>query len=222
MAMNPNEPEQLTRFLNQLREVRVSERDTEADRLIREAVAANTDAAYLLVQRTMLMEQALANAKTQIAQLQQDAARRQGRDQGGFLGRSNPWAAGLEPTTDRPARIPGSTDYPAPRAAPAAAAAGGGSSFLGSIASTAAGVVAGSFLFQGIENLLGHHAAPYGFEATGGHAPGDTTVNNYYYGSAPDDSWSQPQDAGDVLADDTDISDDSDGFLDDTDDSNWA
>jgi len=84
--MNPNEREQLTRFLNQLREVRVSERDTEADRLIREAVAANTDAAYLLVQRTMLMEQALANAKTQIAQLQQDAARRQGRDQGGFLG----------------------------------------------------------------------------------------------------------------------------------------
>jgi hypothetical protein len=34
---------------------------------------------------------------------------------------------------------------------------GGGGGMLGSIAATAAGVAAGSFLFQGIENMFGHH-----------------------------------------------------------------
>ena len=42
--------------------------------------------------------------------------------------------------------------------APAAPAAPAwGSSMLGTVATTAAGVVAGSFLFQGIQGLMGHH-----------------------------------------------------------------
>ena len=32
-----------------------------------------------------------------------------------------------------------------------------GSGMLGTVATTAAGVVAGSFLFQGIQGLMGHH-----------------------------------------------------------------
>jgi hypothetical protein len=33
---------------------------------------------------------------------------------------------------------------------------------LGNLATTAAGVVAGSFLYQGIQNLMGHHGAGFG------------------------------------------------------------
>ena len=53
--MNPYESEQLSRFLNQLREARVGARDTDADRMIRDAVRDNPDAAYLLVQRLSLI-----------------------------------------------------------------------------------------------------------------------------------------------------------------------
>ena len=47
---------------------------------------------------------------------------------------------------------------PVPVAAPVAPAASSwGSGILGTVATTAAGVVAGSFLYQGIGNLMGHH-----------------------------------------------------------------
>ncbi len=93
--MNANEREQLTHLLNQLREAKVGERDAEADRLIRDAVAANADSSYLLVQRALLLEQALTNAKGQIAQLQREVTQRQSPNQGGFLGRNNPWTSDL-------------------------------------------------------------------------------------------------------------------------------
>jgi len=76
----------------------------------------------------------------------------------------------------------------APASAPAApaAAAPWGSSVMGSVATTAAGVVAGSFLFQGIQNLMGHHNPGGGFGNSAGFNPvapvtvNETTVNNYY------------------------------------------
>lgn len=217
--MNQNEREQLSRFLNQLRQARVDGRNSEADRLIREAVADNSDAAYLLVQRAMLMEQALENAKTQIAQLRQQVARRPETDQGGFPSRNNPWANGIDSARDTP-RVPGGGGYQVPRAAPSAGNASTGPSFLGSVASTAAGVVAGSFLFQGIENLLGHHSASSGFEPAGERVAEETTINNYY-GADAGDTGSQPDNADAFLADDADAFGD-DSFLDDTDDSSWV
>lgn len=218
--MNPNEREQLTRFLDQLREARVSERENEADRLIRETVAANSDAAYLLVQRAMLMEQALNNAKAQISQLQQQAARGQQREQGGFLGRNNPWATGIEQNRSQ-GGVPGRNGYQIPHTGPVAGAPGSGSGFLGNIATTAAGVVAGSFLFQGIENLLGHHSTSSGFEPTMDRMAEETTINNYY-GDAAADTGSQPDNADPSLADDDADSFGDDSFLDGPDDSSWV
>lgn len=213
--MNANEREQLNRLLNQLREARVGERDAEADRLIRNAVATNADSIYLLVQRALLLEQALANAKGQIAQLQRQVAERQSQDQGGFLGRNNPWTADLGSTSGQSARYPGSAGYQAPPVAPVT---GSGASFLGNVATTAAGVVAGSFLFQGIENLLGHHASLYGFGSTGEPIAGDTVINNYY-GTEDQGSWSQAENTGDLGADDSASFDDGSSFFDDSDDS---
>lgn len=214
--MNANEREQLNRLLNQLREVRVDERDAEADRLIRDAVATNADSTYLLVQRALLLEQALTNAKGQIAQLQREVNQRSSPDQGGFLGRNNPWSADLGSTPSQSGRHPGgSAGYQVPPGAPAS---GGGSSFLGNVATTAAGVVAGSFLFQGIENLLGHHASPYGFGSTGESIAGDTVINNYY-GAEEQGSWSQAEDTSDLVADDSESFDDDGSFFDD---SSWV
>ncbi|OHX36253.1 hypothetical protein BJL95_10770 [Methylomonas sp. LWB] len=178
--MNPQERDQLTQFLKPLSEFKLTAKDAEAEALIAQAVARQPDAAYLLVQRAMLQDQALNAAKAQIAELQNQLQNTPQR--GGFL-QNDPWA---QPSG---AGIPGAGSYQPPRTAamPSQASSfGGGSSFLGNIATTAAGVVAGSFLFQGIESLLGQHGSGFGGSAWGNHnganelMPEQTVINNYY------------------------------------------
>ena len=57
--MNPQEKELLARFLEQLTTAQAGQKDREAESLIREAVARQPDAAYLLVQRALQLDQAL-------------------------------------------------------------------------------------------------------------------------------------------------------------------
>src|SRR5438067_2543513 len=140
--MTPQERQSLQDFLGQLAQVRGTVKDPEAATLIAQAAAENPDALYLSVQRAILLEQALDAAKTQIAQLQAQSSAG-----GRFLGST--WGS-----------------QPAQPVVPAAAPTErpglfSGGSFLGNVASTAAGVAAGAFLFQGIENLLGHHGGSF-------------------------------------------------------------
>jgi len=222
--MNPQEREQLARFLNQLTEARISEKNPEADALIREAVAEQPDAAYLLVQRAMLVEQALNGAKAQIAQLQSQLPAGQSAGKGGFLEGNNPWASHSS-NSQNPAGVPGAGDHQLPRATvPHAAAAGGGaSSFLGNVATTAAGVVAGSFLFQGIENLLGHHRPLSSWTEPTGEQVSEQTVINNYYDSGQGDAWQSQDNGNGFLAGNADSSFlDDDDLADDGDDSDWV
>lgn len=193
--MSPNEREQLQQFLNQLKHARPGNKDNEAERLITDAVAQQQDASYLLVQRCLLLEQALNNAKIQISELQKNQA----PQSNSFLG-NDPWAQSPNPAAN----------YQAPRpTAPLAANTGGlgGSSFLGNVATTAAGVVAGSFLFQGIENLMGHHHYG-GWQDNpgdlGGHLNEQTIVNNYYGDDAIRDAGFTT-DSSDFETDNTDF-----------------
>lgn len=193
--MNTQERDQLQQFLQQLTEVKLSSKDTEADSLIREAIARQPDAAYLLIQRSLLQDQALRTAQTQIAELQNQLQRQAASPAGGGFLNDNPWAT--PSSSDN--RVPGTSQYQMPNRpaagmnyAPAAApnqGPGFGSSFLGNVATTAAGVVAGSFLFQGIESLLGQHHTPSPWHdsaadahanASEQHAPEQTIINNYY------------------------------------------
>lgn len=157
--MESREREQLNQFLQQLGQARAGVKDAEADALIRDAVGRQPDAPYLLVQRALLLEQALHNSQATITRLQAELDQtRTGR---GFLGDGNAW--GQAPGTPAPA--PSAPPAPAGwQAAPAPQAAApsswGGGSFLGNVATTAAGVVAGSFLFQGLEHLMGNHHTP--------------------------------------------------------------
>ncbi|QSA99992.1 DUF2076 family protein [Methylomonas sp. EFPC1] len=216
--MNSQERNQLSQFLNQLNEVKLTQKDAEAEALIRDAVAKQPDAAYLLVQRALLQDQALTAAKAQIAELQNQLQAGASSQRSGFLG-NDPWA---QPTNNSGA-VPGVGNYQVPRAAAPAQSpgffggGGAGGSFLGNVATTAAGVVAGSFLFQGIESLMGHHGSnALGQQALGEHSgvQEQTVVNNYY----GDDAIQQTNLDN---SDDFSLSDADYSVPDESDDSDW-
>jgi hypothetical protein len=156
--MNIPEREQLSRFLQQLAQAQAGAKDTEAQALITEAVARQPDATYLLVQRCLLQDNALQTAQAQIASLQTalQQAKPAAPAAANFLD-VNSWGRAPVAPTAAYAAAPG---YP--QAAPVAAAAPSrfqAPSFLTSMATTAAGVAAGAFLFQGIGSLMGNHAS---------------------------------------------------------------
>lgn len=189
--MNSQERDQLNQFLQQLVEVRLNQKDEEAERLIKDALARQPDAAYLLVQRCLLQDQALQAAQTQIRELQRQLQQKTAVSSNqGFLS-DNPWASVANNVND----VPGASHYQMPStqamgnaayARPNPQDSAAGSSFLGNIATTAAGVVAGSFLFQGLENLLGHHTQPMSSTLLDQSLPPrdqlaeQTIINNYY------------------------------------------
>lgn len=163
--MNPQEREQLTQFLDQLQAARVTHRDPEAEAMIRDACQRQPDAAYLLAQRTMIQAQALQAAQDEIARLRASKA-------GGSFLENNAWGNRA------------STPPPAPAPTPASALGGG---WLGNAASMAAGVVAGSFLFQGLEHLLNRPTESHGLldqQLPNSAASENTTINNYFADNA--------------------------------------
>lgn len=175
--MSPQDTQLLQDFLNQLVQARDLPKDPEAEAMIQQAVARQPDAAYLLVQRALLQQRALDNAKAEIAQLQRQL---QGGSQGGEFLDPNAWGnsagqrqqaqaqgyAGQAPQQQYPQQNPQQFQQPYQQPSMLNRASGffrgggmggGMGGALGSIASTAAGVAAGAFLFQGLGNLLGHH-----------------------------------------------------------------
>jgi hypothetical protein len=174
--MSPQDSQMLHDFLSQLIQARGIQKDPEADSLIQRAVAQQPDAAYLLVQRSLLLEQALKNAKGQVAQLENQLRSAQQGDRR-FLD-ANAWG---NSGGERPANAPVQQerreyqrDYPPAQHQPQfqpqyqqpsmmggmfGARPGGflGGGLLGSIAATAAGVAAGNFLFHGLDNMFHHH-----------------------------------------------------------------
>jgi hypothetical protein len=182
--MSPQEIQTLQQFLTQLVQVRGIAKDTQADAMISGAVAQQPDAAYLLVQRALLMEQALNHANGQIAALQNQLQATQQAPARGFLD-AETWGS---PAAQR--QQPMQQPMMAPQAMYPAQAPGffGGrvGSMLGNVAATAAGVAGGAFLFQGIEHLLNPGGGGF-LGSGGGYAPPfeSTTVNNYY-NDAPD------------------------------------
>ena len=94
--MTPQENQALRDFLAQLTQVQGVQKDAQAASMIGAAFAQQPDAGYLLVQRSMLQDQAVANARNQIAQLQAQlqAEREGGRSGSGnssFLDPANAW-----------------------------------------------------------------------------------------------------------------------------------
>lgn len=180
--MTPQERDLITQLIDRLRQRAPQPKDQEADALIRQAIAAQPDIPYLLVQTVLIQDMALHSAEHRIADLEAQVA--QGvaappQAHSSFLGAAarslgfgGPWGR--------------ATAQPAPAAAPAMTPAvplvqSGGGGFLHQAAATAAGIAGGALLFEGIQSLFGPH---YGGGFLGGLQPqpglSETVINNYY------------------------------------------
>jgi hypothetical protein len=210
--MIPQETQVLQDFLNQLTQARGIAKDPQADALIASAVAQQPDAAYLLVQRALLMDQALNAAKAQVATLQSQLQAAQPVSHG-FLDSANAWGNSPVPAP-RPASAPMMASAPAPYQSPMQAPAptagpsffgGGVGNVLGTVAATAAGVAGGAFLFQGIEHMMGHNSGAgfLGQQPAMAAPAGNTTINNYYGDDTSSNDTSDNTDV-DVIDDSTD------------------
>jgi hypothetical protein len=206
--MTPQENELLQKFLAQLAQAHVSAKDPEAHAMISRAVAQQPDAAYLLVQRALLLERALQQAKSQLSRLNEQ---RDGADGGTHVWTQTP--------SSTPATAPAPASPPPTQAAPRTGGTSSGwGGFLGNAATTAAGVAGGAFLFQGLEGLLGHRGGGFAGESAPTETVENVTVNDYSgdgdssrFESAHDSNRSENWDDGDVAAgpaDDSDVHDD--------------
>lgn len=245
--MMPHEQQLLEQFLQRVNAAQGIAQDPQAQAMIQQRLAQQPDASYLLVQRALLLEQALESAQQRIQQLEQQAQDRTAAGSS-FLGQGldthldtrfgrnpEPAAPAASAYSSAPmAAQPGSwrqrwfgaaPQTSAPMAAPAAPMGAGpaGGSWLGSAASTAAGVAGGMFLFNGLENLLsGQHSAlggaSHGLAGQSWQNPLPDTANN---GStlAQDAGAGHVQDSDNWASNSSDGNDDS-SFLDD-DGSSW-
>ena len=165
--MNATERDQLQQFLSALRQTRADPKDPTAEGLIRDAFSAQTDAPYLLVQRAMGLGLALDAAQSRIAQLEAQCAQQLAQLQaarltpvpatasnGSWLSGDQAWGRGASSVS--PAPLPAASRAAAIPATAATSAWGGG--MMAQMATTAAGVVAGGLLFQGVQSLMGQHS----------------------------------------------------------------
>ncbi len=140
--MTPQERDLILEVAQRLRGTRLTEKDPEAERLIRAEIGSQPDALYLLTQAVIVQEQGLRAAQERIREL--EAARGQGGapGRGSFLGGLTGGAQAAAP--------------PPPAAMPAAPAGPSGvGSFLRTAAAAAAGVVGGQLIFDGMRHLFG-------------------------------------------------------------------
>jgi hypothetical protein len=164
--MSPQDSQLLQEFLDQLVQARGVAKDPEAEGMIQRAVARQPDAAYLLVQRALLQQQALNNARAEIDALQaqlrsapQAAPAFLDPNAWGNSGTARPsGAAPYQQPYQQPYQAPFQQQYPGQAQPAGGFLRGGFGGTLGTVAATAAGVAGGAFLFQGLENLLGHHS----------------------------------------------------------------
>jgi hypothetical protein len=163
--MTPDERILLTNFLRDIEAARPGPKDAEAEAMINQSMARNPDAAYLLVQHTILSDQALQAAQARIQALE---AAQGGGAQTSFLG-----VGRAQPATSVP------TYVPQPAASPFSMGGGLGS-FLRNAGTMAAGVVAGDMLFDGLSGLFGGHRGGWGGFGGGYGAPIENiTINEY-------------------------------------------
>ncbi len=183
--MNMEERTQLTRLLQLLGQAQAGAKDPEAEGLIRDATARQPDAAYLLVQRVLQLE-------NEIQSMQKSS----------FIGDPNAW--GRPPVASQPAA---QTNVQTPmQQAPMQQAPiptnTWGSGLLGNVAGAAAGVVAGSLLAHGIGSLMGRNAeASHAAVPPGG---GTLVETDYAHALSKEDA------DGGYIADDFDTGDGTD------------
>jgi uncharacterized protein len=250
--MTPQERQMVADLFDRLASLEGGQRDPDAERAIREGLAHAPSAVYALVQTVLLQEEALKRANTRIEELEHAVNPGPAQTQsGGFLdsmrsvfagqsrgsvptvrtgggqGSSGAWGASPPPPPP-PGGYQSQPGYPPPpgymQGAPMGAPMmGGGGSFLGTAAATAAGVIGGSMLLNGIRNAFsaggshqtfggdqgGFGSSPWGGSSGGGELSREAGVGDI--GRRGNDDLARQdalQDAQQDADDDNDYADD--------------
>src|SRR5271170_4805847 len=184
--MTPQESSMLQDLIQKVEETQLTEKDPEAEQMLRQGLGRDPDAIYKLAQTVLVQNLALNQARAQIdqmkqAQLQAPPARATSF-LGGLLGHRDPPPPAPQPQYQQvpyqpvPPQYAGAPIYVESAPSPAG-------SFLRSAATTAAGVAAGALAFEGIESLMhgGFGGGGWGGGFGAGAAPVEETVINNYY-----------------------------------------
>jgi len=174
--MTPQERQLVAELFDRLATLENSPRDTDAERAIAEGLARAPHGTYALVQTVLVQDEALKRAHARIEELEGGPAGEEPR-QGGFLdnmrdalfGRDEPrgsvpnvrqGGAGTSGVwgSSAGAGAPPAGAAPYGSAPMGAAPVGTGGSFLGTAAASAAGVIGGAMLLNGIRSMFGHSA----------------------------------------------------------------
>ena len=249
--MTPQEAQLVEELFDRLAKLETTPRDPAAERLIADGLRQAPHAVYALVQTVLVQDEALkrANARIEELQAQLDEPEEPEQRQGSFLDSARTAAFGQRETRGSvpsvrtsasqsqagyPPQAPG-PEYSGREASPASAMGpglGAGGSFLGTAASTAAGVIGGALLLDGIRSMFGHHfgggygqsgfgnlageqASPWAGSASGSQLARDAGIDHVGEHAAdssnnPSQADAEPFEAEDDqdLADDTDVADD--------------
>jgi hypothetical protein len=185
--MTPQERQLIAELFDRLASLENTPRDPDAVRAIEEGFSRAPHAAYPLVQTVLVQDEALKRANARIEDLEAalgGSAPGEGAPRGfldnmrdALFGREEP--RGSVPTV-RPGGLGSSGVWgtqPGPQAAPAMGGqpmmppGSGGGSFLGTAAASAAGVIGGAMLLNGIRSMFDHPQARAGAFDPGGGSP---------------------------------------------------
>jgi hypothetical protein len=228
--MTPQEQALLNELFDRLAKLESNSRDRDAERLIADGLRQAPHAVYALVQTALVQDEALKRANARIEELQAQTAG-ESQQQSGFLdsvrdeilGRRDPRGsvpsvrsqAQSSPITAPPYRpqpgySPQTPPYPpglglAPGMGPAF---GSGGSFLGTAASTAAGVIGGGLLLNSIRSMFGDHAGLGGHERSAFGSSSGSTADSAL--AQRDRDQDQDQDQDDQEQEDQDQDQDQD------------
>ena len=207
--MTPRENLMVTRLVNRLVGQADLPKDADAEFELATLLKTRPDAAYLLLQRCLMLEVSLAQTGDELNALRTSGV-------GGAPNASSTLAPSSMPPAQPQPLMPQAPAQPQPQP----------TSFLRNAATIGAGVLGGSLLFQGVESLLhgSGHGLLGGTPLLGARAGGIGTANNF---SSSPTAPLQAIDAGALDATSNGLNADADAADFDTDtsnadDSSWA
>jgi uncharacterized protein len=222
--MTPQEQGLLEELFDRLARLENSPRDPEAERLIGGGLLRAPHAVYALVQTALIQDEALKRANARIEELQaQLGGSEQVRQQGSFLDSMREAVLGKResrgsvptvrsPATESPpmAPPPHGSQPAYPPQMPVGPAFGSGGSFLGTAASTAAGVIGGGLLLNSIRSMFGDHAGLVGQARSALGSSSGSTADSALAQQDRDQDQDQDQDDDDQAQEDQDQDQDQD------------
>jgi uncharacterized protein len=159
--MTPQERQLVTELFDRLATLENTPRDSDAERAVLEGLRRAPNATYALVQTALVQDEALKRADARIRELEARPGEDSAPRPGGFLdnmreallGRAEP-PGGSVPSVRPQVQSQGAAPAPS-MPGQGGGPSGGGSSFLGTAAAGAAGVIGGSLLLNSIRSMMG-------------------------------------------------------------------